>query len=107
MITENDATLIPREHTRRYGCENLHAIFFQHRKDRGGTVPTVAVTIPEARSSPRRAMRQARSLRARVMFVCDTGVQAKEIRDRAARLLPEHDEVSLARAEAGAWGPAH
>ncbi len=41
-------TLVPNKFTRPWGCENLHAVFLQHRADRGGTSPTVTILIPEA-----------------------------------------------------------
>jgi hypothetical protein len=48
-------------------------------------------------------MAQARGLKARVLFICDTHEQAEAMAKRAAALLPEHRRLSLDRAEAGAW----
>ncbi len=97
-------TLIPRAYTRLFGCEELHAIFFQHRADRGGVSPSVMVMIPEAADKLTAALVQARSLQARLVIVCDTEKQARDAKQAATKLLPDHREVSLSRAEAGAWG---
>ncbi len=96
-------TLIPPECTRPYGVAELHAVLFQHREDRGGMAHTVTVMIPEAESNLEAALVQARALKARVLLVCDTATQAKAVRDRSRQLLPDHREVALERAEAGAW----
>ncbi len=97
------ATLIPPQYTRPYGVAEAHAVLFQHREDRGGVAHTVAVMIPEAESSIEAAMAQARALQARVLLVCDTAAQAEAVRRRSRQLLPDHHEVALDRAEAGAW----
>ncbi len=97
------ATLIPPQYTRPYGVAEVHAVLFQHRNDRGGTAHTVAVMIPEAESNIEAAMTQARALQARVLLVCDTAAQAEALRLRSRQLLPDHHEVALDRAEAGAW----
>ena len=98
------ATLIPPHYTRPYGVAEAHAVLFQHREDRGGMAHTVTVMIPEAESSLETALAQARTLKARVLFVCDTAAQAEAVRDRSYSLLPDHCEVAVDRAEAGAWG---
>ena len=97
-------TLIPPQYTRPYGVAEAHAVLFQHRKDRGGVAHTVAVMIPEAESNMEIALAQARVLEARVLLVCDTAAQAEAMRDRSRDLLPEHREVAIDRAKAGAWG---
>ena len=97
------ATLIPQQYTRPYGVAEVHAVLFQHRNDRGGMANTVAVMIPEAESSIEVAMAQARALHARVLLVCDTATQAEAMRNRSRQLLPDHHEVAIERAEAGAW----
>ncbi len=97
-------TLIPNKYTRPWGCENLHAVFLQHRADRGGTSPTVTIMIPEAADNLTVALTQARELRARMVIVCDTAKQARKSKRAALDQLPEHREVSLSRVEAGAWG---
>ncbi len=96
-----NSTLIPCRYTRPYGVDEAHAVFFQHRTDRGGMV---SIMIPEADQDIDVALDGARQLKARVMIVCDTSAQAQAIRRRAAGLLPEHCEVALDRAAAGAWG---
>ncbi len=97
-------TLIPREYTRLFGCEELHAVFFQHRADRGGASTSVMVMIPEAADKLTAALVQAQKLRARLVVVCDTEEQARDAKQAATKLLPDHREVSLSRAQAGAWG---
>ncbi len=96
-------TLVPREHTRAFGCENLHAVFFQHRADRGGVSPSVMVMIPEAADKLVAALVQARNLQARLVIICDTEKQARDAKQAALELLSDHREVSLCRAQAGAW----
>ncbi len=98
------ATLIPPQYTRPYGVAEAHAVLFQHREDRGGVAHTVTVMIPEAESNLEIALAQARALQARVLLVCDTAAQAKAMRNRGRQLLPDHREVALDRAAAGAWG---
>ena len=98
------ATLIPPQYTKPYGVAEAHAVLFQHREDRGGMADTIAVMIPEAESKLEAAMAQARELQARVLLVCDTAAQAEAVRNRSRQLLPDHREVALGRAEAGAWG---
>ena len=98
------ATLIPPEYTRPYGVAEVHAVLFQHRNDRGGTANAVAVMIPEAEPNIEIALAQARALQARVLLVCDTAAQAEAMRDRGRQLLPDHHEVAIDRAKAGAWG---
>ncbi len=97
-------TLIPNKYTRAFGCEDLHAVFFQYRADRGAISPAVMVMIPEAADRLIAALTQARNLQARLVVVCDTEEQARDAKQAATKLLPDHCEVSLSRAEAGAWG---
>ena len=97
-------TLIPQEYTRPFGCDELHAVFFQYRADRGGVSPTVMIMIPEATDKLTAALMQAHKLQARLIIVCDTEEQAADAKQVALDLLPDHREVSLSRAEAGAWG---
>ncbi len=97
-------TLIPREYTRLFGCEELHAVLFQHRADRGGASPCVMIMIPEATDMLATALTQARNLQTRLVIVCDTEKQARDAKQAAFELLPDHREVSLCRAQAGAWG---
>ncbi len=97
-------TMIPNKYTRAFGCEDLHAVFFQHRADRGGVSTSVMVMIPEAGDKLTAALTQARNLQARLVIVCDTEKQARDAKQAAHELLPDHREVSLCRAQAGAWG---
>ncbi len=97
-------TMIPREYTRLFGCEELHAVFFQHRADRGAISPAVMVMIPEAAHKLTAALVQTRNLQARLVIVCDTEKQARDAKQAALELLSDHREVSLCRAQAGAWG---
>jgi hypothetical protein len=96
-------TRIPPEYTGRFGCAELHGVIFQHKSDRGGPAATVAVQIPEGEQHLNTALSQAQALRARVFFLCDTAAQAKRVRRRAKRRLPDHRVVALERAAAGAW----
>ena len=98
------ATLLPPHYTCPYGVAEAHAVLFQHREDRGGVADTIAVMIPEAASNLETSLALARALRARVVFICDTATQAEAVRDRSCPLLPDHREVAVGRAEAGAWG---
>ncbi len=61
------------------------------------------VMIPEAADKLTTALMQANKLQARLVIVCDTEEQARDARQAALELLPDHREVSLSRAEAGAW----
>jgi len=97
-------TMIPRVYTRLFGCEELHAVFFQHRPDRGGVSPSVMVMIPEAADKLTAALVQARNLQARLVIVCDTKKQARDAKQAALELLSDHLEVSQCRAQVGAWG---
>ena len=97
-------TLIPPQYTKPYGVAEAHAVLFQHREDRGGVSHAVTVMIPEAESNLDTALAQARALKARIVLVCDTAVQAEAMRNRGRQLLPDHREVALDRAAAGAWG---
>jgi len=99
----NKHTRLDLAYTRAFGCPELHAVLFQHRADRGGSCPTVAVMIPEAEDMLARAAREARRLKARVLLVCDTGAQAAGARRRMAALLPRHRKVAIERAAAGVW----
>ncbi len=97
-------TLVPNEHTRPFGCEGVHAVFFQSRADRGGVSACVAIMIPEAIDDLTRALKQAHKTAARLIILCDTGEQAVLAKKVAHEFLPDHREVSMSRAEAGAWG---
>ncbi len=97
-------TLIPQEYTRPFGCDELHAVFFQYRADRGSVSSTLMVMIPEAADKLTTALMQAHKLQARLLILCDTEEQARDAKQAAHELLPDHREVSLSRAEAGAWG---
>jgi len=98
-------TRLDPAYTARFGCGELHAVFYQHKGDQGGTCATAMVQIPEAsRRQIKATLAWARANRARLSFVCDTGDQVQQMQDIAARLLPDHRPVSMERAEAGAWG---
>ena len=96
--------MIPQEYTRPFGCDELHAVFFQHRADRGGVSPAIMIMIPEATDMLATALTQARKLQARLVIICDTAKQARKSKRAAFDQLPNHREVSLIRAQAGAWG---
>ena len=98
-------TMVPQESTRPFGCEELHAVFFQHHADRGGASSTVVLMIPEAADTLTAALKQAREMGARLVIVCDTERQARDAKEVALDSLPDHREVSLSRAEAGV-GPS-
>ncbi len=97
-------TMIPNKYTRPFGCENLHAVFFQSCADRGGVSPAVMVMIPEGADKLTTALMQVHKLQARLLILCDTEEQAVDAKQVALDLLPNHQVVSLSRAAAGAWG---
>jgi hypothetical protein len=102
----SQATRLDPQLTARYGVRELHATFLQDRADDGGLAPCVMVLLPEAEAQFDLALSQARALRARIGFVCDTRVQAMAALERARRTLPRHRPVSMERAAAGGWGLA-
>ena len=69
-----------------------------------GISPAVMIMIPEAIDKLTTALMQARDLQARLVIICDTEKQARDAKQAAHELLPDHREVSLSRAQAGAWG---
>lgn len=92
------------QYTRLFGCGELHGLHYQHRQDRGGPSHAVVIGIPESsRQMVRRALAIARERRSRVAFICDTADQAQRMHELAVRLLPDHQFVSIERADAGAW----
>jgi hypothetical protein len=95
---------IPRQHTERFGCEELHGAFLQHRPCPGGDAASVILPLPKGKVFFDFAMEQARRLNARVGFVCDIADQAVAALERARRALPKHRPVSIERAAAGGWG---
>ena len=98
-------TRIDPAYTRRFGCEELHGIYFEHRTDRGGPFVAVSFQIPETPPNLiEKGLAIARAERARVSFLCDTHGQARTMYDLARRLLPDHRHVAMQRAEAGALG---
>jgi hypothetical protein len=98
-------TRIPPEYTRRFGCEELHGVHFQHKDDRGGSCTALVISVPEVPTRRIKvALALARSENARVAFTCDTAAQARRMHRLATRLLPDHGFVSMERAAAGAWG---
>ena len=100
-------TRIDPEHTAAFGEPELHAAAFQHKNDPGGTSHVVALQIPETPGALFvQAMAKANDLKARVLFICDTGEQAEDAAARASKLLPRHCRVAYERVVAGAWGAA-
>jgi K+-sensing histidine kinase KdpD len=96
------------EWTADYGVSELHVVMFEPREDRPGKRDVVAVQIPETpRQQIRAALRQADTLRARLLFVCDTQKQADETAKAAAKQLPTHRRVAYERAAFGGWGLRH
>lgn len=99
-------TLIPACFTIPYGIVEAHAVLFQPRADHGGPANVVSILIPEAEPSMElAALDQARHMQARVVILCDTAAQAQAARIRVKALLPDHREVAIDRAQAGAWRP--
>jgi hypothetical protein len=97
------STRIPTEHARPFGLEELHCALFQHRADRGGSSSAISVQVPEAADLIPTAAKLAWRHSVRVLLLCDTADQAVAARRQFAKLAPRHREVSLARAEVGAW----
>ena len=81
-----------------------HHVYFQPLGDDGGLAPAVVLNVPEGLDSFDYAMAQARELKARVSFICDTKEQAVDMAARASSALPAHRRIALERAEAGSWG---
>ncbi len=98
-------TRIDTSHAAVFGCDELHAVFFQPTKDRGVMTDSIAFNIPETPlATVATALRQKIANRARIVFVCDTRQQADQIADFAAKMLPHHRRIAYERAEAGGWG---
>ena len=90
------------------GLRFLHLIYFRHREDNGGDdVVCLTLPIPEAQDSFGDAMEDARRMRARLAIVCDTLDQARDAAAQAGFALPEHERISIERADAGIWGRVH
>jgi hypothetical protein len=85
MSLANDAwrTSVDSETCARYGVSELHAVFLQPVDDIGGTRNCVIVNIPETPTPLiKEAISNARRMKARVGFVCDTRKQADAIAER-------------------------
>jgi hypothetical protein len=78
-----------------------HHVLFQPLGDDGGLAPAVVLNIPEGLDSFDYAMKQARKLKARVSFICDTREQAADMAARAANALPRHRRIALEGGEGG------
>jgi hypothetical protein len=99
------ATRLDPNYTLRFGCKELHSVFFASNDDIGGLRGAVVVQIPETTDQLFvTAMEVATQGRARVVFICDTPGQARKVARKAAKMLPNHCRVSMERAQAGAWG---
>lgn len=99
-------TLVDKERAAAFGVDReLHAVFFHHSADVGGSLPTVAIQIPETpRQLWRSALRLAADQKSRVFILCDTREQADRMADAAAKILTAHRRVPFERAESGQWG---
>ena len=87
---------IPPEHSRPYGCEELHAVcLIPHDDDHGPSV-CVAVMLPEADAYFAKALAQTKAFRGRLLIVCDTARQAMQAKKRAMRKLDGWTEVPYA-----------
>lgn len=91
-----------------FSAGELHAVFFEHKTDRGGVADaTVGLMIPEV---PMPAVTQcldaASARRSRVFFICDIREQADEVAALAATRLKQHRRVPYERAVAAGWGIA-
>jgi hypothetical protein len=95
---------MPPAYTRPFGCEELHAVFFQRRGDRGRRCSAVPIQVRQTEHLLKQAAKEARRRKAGLMLLGDTAAQAAEARERTSHLLPRDREISMARAEAGAWG---
>ena len=87
---------IPPEHSRPYGCEELHGFLLRHRDDPGGPCVCVAVMLPEAHADLDVALVQTKAFRARLYIVCDTARQAKRAKRQAMKYLKGWVEVPYA-----------
>jgi hypothetical protein len=99
------ATRLDPNYTGRFGCRELHGVFLMPKEDDGGPRDVVVLQIPETSDELFvGAMEMATQGRARVVFLCDTPIQARKVAREAAKILPKHCRVSMERALAGAWG---
>ena len=101
-------TLLVHEDRSAFGISSrdptdIHVVFFQPIDDVDGPRNVVCLEIPETRKGLANALKVAIALRARVVFVCDTGEQANTVAIEAALLLPRHRRVDYDRARAGDW----
>jgi hypothetical protein len=85
--------------------EEVHAVLFQPTGDRGGSANVVAFMIPEATPAEiALGLAVARDVPARVVMVCESAEQAKDMAALARAKLPDHRRVPLERAAEGGWG---
>ncbi|MCL2429794.1 MAG: hypothetical protein FWD12_11230 [Alphaproteobacteria bacterium] len=99
-------TRIPPSYTAPFGCAELHAVAFRPNDDRGGQRHSVIVNIPETPDDAiRHAFAMTNRLRARMVFLCNTRRQARQVAERATKQLPEHSRIAIERAIADMWGP--
>lgn len=98
-------TRVDPKYTAPFGVPNAHFVAFQPNDDRGGASNVIGVSIPEATSGDiAAALIETMRLQARLIFVCDTRRQTRQIARIAAANLPTHHRVALERAELGRWG---
>jgi hypothetical protein len=115
-------TRMPGEHTRPFGVEELHNVFFEPDGwlGKGTTVnlgipecelivgsvspdgePFACVNRPQHNKSVKGWIRSACKLamqqRAMLIFSCDTAEQAELAARRAAKLLPQHKRMAMER----------
>lgn len=98
-------TRVDPKYTAPFGVPNAHFVAFQPNDDHGGASNVIAVSIPETPPQDiAAALERTVRLQARLIFICDTRQQARQIARIAAANLPTHHRVALERAELGKWG---
>src|SRR5262245_31038687 len=93
---------------RRFGGR-WHIAMFRHRDDDGDPYGTfVSIEIPETPEPLiTEALHVARVLKARIVVIADTKVQAEAMATRITITCSQHQRVPYERVEAGEFGPTN
>lgn len=94
------------EHVRPFSGDftHGHALIYRHNDDTEQHGTVIAIEIPERMESLRRALIQARDLKARFLAICDTREQALEVEKMADAILTRHYRVNLEASKHGHYG---
>lgn len=93
-------TRLEPEYTRKFGCEELHAAFYNAVGDDGKSPrDTVVVQLPEDGADVIFvSVRLAVEMSARIVFLCDTAEQANACDELVAKVMPNHVRVDPEKA---------